>query len=577
MYDLQPLVEPDPVRVGDGSPLGALGTSASLVVERHRTAMNRAMLSRPMALAFEDGVIGDGCSVLDYGCGRGGDVERLKQLGVRATGWDPSHRPDTPLVAADVVNLGYVINVIEDQAERREALRRAWSLARSVLVVAARHSWEARKVAGRPHGDGLVTAKGTFQKFFEQDELRAYVETTLGRRSVAAAPGVFYVFREEARAQAVLAQRTRRLGGSPARVSELLFEQNREKLTVLQSFVEDKKRLPGTGELPASMEAGLIDRFGSLRAAFLIVRRATGHSRWSEVDLGRPTPSQRRYEQYQPVLRPLISFIEDRGRLPRHEELECAAEVVKSFGSVRAAFSLVRRVTGAERWRLVEDRARQNFLVYLALAAFGGRPRFGELPDDLQYDVHDLFGSYKAAVGEADQLLFGAGSSEAIDRAAQAAPVGKLTPEALYVHVSALPQLAPVLRVYEGCGQALAGTVKEATVVKLHRQKPQVSYLSYPTFDSDPHPALSNVFVARLGMLRLTYRDFRDSENPPILHRKELFVAENYPRRETFRRLSLQEDRYGLLTSSVIGTREGWSQVLARAGLRLRGHRLLRL
>ncbi len=34
---------------------------------------------------------------------------------------------DDPVVAADIVNLGFVINVIEDFDERLEALTRAWS------------------------------------------------------------------------------------------------------------------------------------------------------------------------------------------------------------------------------------------------------------------------------------------------------------------------------------------------------------------------------------------------------------------------------------------------------------------
>ena len=36
-----------------------------------------------------------------------------------------------------MVNLGYVVNVIEDPSERAEALRLAWKLTRQVLVVAA--------------------------------------------------------------------------------------------------------------------------------------------------------------------------------------------------------------------------------------------------------------------------------------------------------------------------------------------------------------------------------------------------------------------------------------------------------
>jgi hypothetical protein len=38
-----------------------------------------------------------------------------------------SRSPRTP---ADVVNLGYVINVIEELAERRQALINAWELTR---------------------------------------------------------------------------------------------------------------------------------------------------------------------------------------------------------------------------------------------------------------------------------------------------------------------------------------------------------------------------------------------------------------------------------------------------------------
>jgi DNA phosphorothioation-associated putative methyltransferase len=167
--------------------------------------------------------------------------------------------------------------------------------------------------------------------------------------------------------------------------------------------------------------------------------------------------------------------------------------------------------------------------VYLALAAFGGRPKFTALPPDTQLDVRAFFGSYKAACERADTLLFGAGNQEAIDRACREAPVGKLTPEALYVHVSALARLSPLLRVYEGCGRILTGTVEAVTIVKLHRFEPKVSYLVYPTFDREPHPALHMSVRADLRRLDIRIRDFRKWQNPPILHRKETFVAADYP------------------------------------------------
>ena len=106
-------------------------------VQRHKTALGRALLSRPVTRALEDGLISSETTVLDYGCGRGGDVDRLQKQGIACVGYDPLYRPQRTLDAADVTNLGYVINVIEDQAERTEVLRRAWSLSRSVLVVSA--------------------------------------------------------------------------------------------------------------------------------------------------------------------------------------------------------------------------------------------------------------------------------------------------------------------------------------------------------------------------------------------------------------------------------------------------------
>jgi hypothetical protein len=44
-----------------------------------------------------------------------------------------------------VVNLGYVINVIEEAAERADVLREAWALTRKVLIVSARLTVDAHE------------------------------------------------------------------------------------------------------------------------------------------------------------------------------------------------------------------------------------------------------------------------------------------------------------------------------------------------------------------------------------------------------------------------------------------------
>ena len=460
-----------------------------------------------MSIALNDGLLPTGTTVFDYGCGRGGDIRELTALGYDAHGWDPAYRPNAERRQANVINLGYVVNVIENPTERREALRSAWSLAQDVLIVSARLDMESRNLIWQQYSDGVLTTRGTFQKFFTQEELRIWIDSELGVRSVAAAPGVFYVFRDEARAQAYLAARVRyrpTVTRRP-RISEALYEANRD------------------------------------------------------------------------ILDPLIAFVESRGRPPEAFEIPEAAVIRERFGSLKSALALVRRVAGDENWQMAQRAATEDLKVYLALTAFRGRPKFSQLPPDVQLDVKYFFGSYKDACASADALLFSAGNQAAIDQACRESAIGKLTHEALYVHVTVLPKLTPLLRVYDGCGRALAGNVGEATIIKFNRIEPKVSYLSYPGFDKDPHPALATSIRADLRRLDLKFKDFRESKNPPILHRKETFVDSDYPGREKFARLTAQEERQGLYSDpTTIGTRNRWMELIESKGLRLRGHRLIR-
>jgi hypothetical protein len=67
--------------------------------------------------------------------------------------------------------------------------------------------------------------------------------------------------------------------------------------------------------------------------------------------------------------------------------------------------------------------------------------------------VRVFFGSYKEAYSAADDLLFAVGDLAAVDQACSDVSVGKLTPDALYVHVCAVSELAPLLRVYEDAAE----------------------------------------------------------------------------------------------------------------------------
>lgn len=244
--------------------------------------MTRTSLSKPLARALDDNLINPSTRVFDYGCGRGDDLRHLGALGVPATGWDPAHSPDTPKHSAEVVNLGYVINVIEDTTERIRTLRDAWALCNDVLIVSARLHLEARDLLGRPHSDGVLTTAGTFQRFYTQHELITWIRDTLQAPTVAAAPGIVYVLRDPARAQTLLAERVRRTSAPPEPwVSEQLYRHYQDLLAPFLAFLTARGRLPREGELPHA--ESIRRRFGSLARAFAIITAVDGSKRFEHL------------------------------------------------------------------------------------------------------------------------------------------------------------------------------------------------------------------------------------------------------------------------------------------------------
>jgi DNA phosphorothioation-associated putative methyltransferase len=83
-------------------------------IARHKTAIKRPSFSRPISCLLRDGLLDSETSLFDYGCGHGQDLKLLKDMDIQCDGWDPAFRPEAKKHRGDVVNIGYVINVIED-------------------------------------------------------------------------------------------------------------------------------------------------------------------------------------------------------------------------------------------------------------------------------------------------------------------------------------------------------------------------------------------------------------------------------------------------------------------------------
>src|SRR5215510_11399882 len=168
--------------------------SSTEALARHRTALQRYALSTPMQALHRHGYLDGSRTIFDYGCGKGDDVRILRHNGLEATGWDPHYAPDALKTPADVVNLGFVINVIEDPAERAQALQDAYSLTKRLLSVAAMLTGREQP-SGEQYGDGVRTRRNTFQKYYTQRELRDYLRSVLEKEPVAVGPGIFLIFK----------------------------------------------------------------------------------------------------------------------------------------------------------------------------------------------------------------------------------------------------------------------------------------------------------------------------------------------------------------------------------------------
>jgi DNA phosphorothioation-associated putative methyltransferase len=253
-----------------------------VLVHRHRTAIKRTSFSLPVKCMLRDGLLDPSTQLFDYGCGHGRDLELLSDMEIPCDGWDPNFRPHAPIQRAKIVNLSYVLNVIEDIQERAEALRSAWDLCDVMLTVAAQIEFAAPNKEQTAFNDGVLTSRQTFQKYYTQNELRAYLECEIGTDAIPAAPGVFYVFKcEEAKQQFIANRYHRRISVPTRRISEVMFEKNTDILEPLMEWLTEYGRLPVPEEFEKHSE--IVDRFGSMNRAFKLIQKVTDEAPWEEI------------------------------------------------------------------------------------------------------------------------------------------------------------------------------------------------------------------------------------------------------------------------------------------------------
>jgi DNA phosphorothioation-associated putative methyltransferase len=421
------------------------------------------------------GLLDGSYRLFDYGCGRGDDVRGLLGNGFSAAGWDPYYAPDNAIHAADIVNLGFVINVIEDFDERLDALTRAWSLTERLLVVSVMlvNSNDPR---GETFRDGVMTQRGTFQKYFTQSEIKEFIEQVLGEDAIAVAPGVLYVFRDKGAEQRFLVDRYR------SKHNRLRDPCPRDR-----AHQQEPRR----------------------------DRAAAKHDAYRE-------PLDRLWELWLAL-----------GRKPDKSEVEDLAILAEGFGSLTKALRFLEECHDpAEIERAGASRA-TDLEVYFALNQFTDRKPYKHIDRGLQQDIKHFFGDVAGAKARALTLLLQIANLEAIDQACRNASEQGLgwfeKGQYLQLHVGLVEQLPPLLRVYVGCAAVLYGDHRNADLVKIHTRSGKVSLMRFDDFEGQPLPRMVERVKIKLRQQNIDYFAYGEDYQPPFLYHKSRYINEEFP------------------------------------------------
>jgi DNA phosphorothioation-associated putative methyltransferase len=453
--------------------------NSDVTIQRHLTAISRTSLSAPVQYLVKAGLLGAEHTFFDFGCGKGTDVQALQEAGIQAKGWDPHYAPSNVIQIADVVNLGFVVNVIEDPAERAEAIQRSFAITAKVLAVSV--MLYGPDLPGKPYRDGYFTSRKTFQKYFTQSELKDYLEHALGQQVFMVGPGIALIFADKDLEQQFNARRFRR-----------------------NDFTE---RL----------------------LAARILRTKT--DRPARVRVQRTTNLERQFTESRAVLDKLWMLSLDLGRLPEPVEVEFINELLERTRSYSRALRLIQTHFDASLLEIASKERANELLLYLASMQFEKRPAYKKLEARIQRDIKYFFNDYKAAQAAAMQLLISAADPTellaACDEASEQGLGWRDTNKSLQFHVDLLERLPVILRAYVNCGLILWEETGAVQLIKIHIGSGKLTLLEFNDFTESPLPLLVKRIKINIRIQEVDVFEYGSDEYPfAILYRKCRYLHE---------------------------------------------------
>ena len=488
-------------------------------IARHRTAIARDRISTPMQALARHGLLIPERNVLDYGCGQGDDVRALQAGGIPAVGWDPHFSPDVAHETADIVNLGFVLNVIEEPSERLKTVRRAFDLARQCLSVAVMITGKGDINGLHAYRDGYLTQRNTFQKYYRQDEIKTFLESALDMEAIAVAPGIFFIFRDKILEQRFFLDRQRRI----------LF--------------------PLAPEL--------------------------------RPPLDRPNLAERRLGALRPIFERLWQQMLEFGRPLVEEEVppDLLSEIKDKVGSLRRAERLGSLPENIEKLAASGNARREDLLVYFGLNLFSGRTRYSMLAPEIQRDIKAFLGNAKGAFEAGRALLFSVGKPEVVEdacRKASANCLGYLQEgESLQIHSALINRLPAALRCYVGCAAKLYGDIDTADLVKIHVRSGKLTLLFYDDFDLSPLPRLRERIKIDMRAQKIDFFQYSTETQSQLLLLKSRYMTTDQPGYHQQKSFDDALVKLGLFDFADYGpSADAFKSTLSGAGYTVRGFSL---
>jgi len=449
-------------------------------VQRHLTALNRVALSAPVQLLIKHGLLSSSSTFFDYGCGRGTDVASLQGECISAMGWDPHYAPNNEIKTADVVNLGFVVNVIEDATERVGVIHKAFSLAKKVLAVSV--MLYGPELPGKPYLDGFLTSRNTFQKYFSQGEFKDYLEHALHQQVFMVGPGIALVFADK---------------------------------DIEQRFNSRKLRS---------------DDFTERLLAARILRPK--RELMPRVRVPRTNRSDRQLQEAKEVLQKLWELTLELGRYPEPVEVDFLDEVLNKTSRYSRAIRLLQAHFDQAIFKAASTERADELLLYLATQQFEKRPPYRKLEVQIQRDIKYFFNDYRSAQAAGIQLIVRAANPidvlSACDQAFEQGLGWLDTNQALHFHISLLNRLPVLLRAYVNCGLIIWDSMSDVHIVKVHIGSGKLSLLEFENFDACPLPLLKRRVKINLRKQDYDVFEYGTEKFPStVLYNKSRYMHED--------------------------------------------------